>query len=101
MINLYDDSSSQPEEPRDPAWLRWLKFASIIVIPAVFLGLAFCGVAYFKEYNRARYHMAEAAQQTEDQVTGRLRTTFFLGAVIGGGLGLGYVIRCIIRKVDP
>jgi hypothetical protein len=33
---------AEPGEPRDAAWLRWVKFASLVIVPAVVFGLGFC-----------------------------------------------------------
>ena len=90
-----------PEEPRDPMWLRWLKFASIIFIMAVlFGGLAWC-TNYYREYNHVRYNRTDALRETGDQVISSMKTWFWTGAGIGGGIGLIYVVRCIIKKADP
>jgi hypothetical protein len=92
---------SEPEEPRDPAWLRWLKFASIVLIPAVGCGLVLFGVDYFAQYQRMRIDSTHALQDTGMRMTNEFRNYFIAGACIGGGAGLFYVIRCIVRKVDP
>jgi hypothetical protein len=90
-----------PDEPRDPAWLRWLKFLAIILIPAVFVGLVFFGVGFLIEYHTAKYGPSTAVNSTGDEVTTRLKHFFECGAAFGGLCGLFYVIRCLIRKVDP
>lgn len=94
----YDIYGSEPE-PRDPVWLRWLKFASIVFILAVGCGLLVFGADYFAQYKKM--DVARAAQETGMGLTYRYRNDFFSGAGIGGAMGLVYVIRCIIRKVDP
>jgi hypothetical protein len=89
-------------EPRDAAWLRWLKYLSLIVLPTVVFGLGFLFEDYFLESNgqtyRQRQHAASAVQH--DSVSS-MKLRFIIGASLGGGIGLIYVIRCIIRKVDP
>jgi len=99
--NRHTYDSDEPQEPRDPAWLRWLKFASLILIPALGCGLALFGVDYYIQYKRMDLDPSHALQQTGMGLTYQFRDFFIVGACIGGGLGLFYVIRCIIRKVDP
>ena len=90
-----------PDEPRDPLWLRWLKFLTIIFIPAVFVGLICFGVGFLIEYHTAKYGPSATVDPTGDGVTARLRHFFECGAAFGGLFGLFYVIRCLIRKIDP
>ena len=77
--------SDDPVGTKDAWWLRWLKYASIVLVPAIVLG----GILFFIGLN--------ARIDTGDSMKFR----FWLGAGIGGGLGVIYVVRCIIRKVDP
>ena len=79
--NMADD----PDVLRDAWWLRWLKYVAIILVPAIIFG-----VAGFLIGLNARY-----------DTNGSMKFRFWLGAGIGGGLGLIHVVRCIIRKVDP
>lgn len=90
-----------PDEPRDPGWLRWLKFLTIILIPAFFVGLICFGVGFLIEYHMAKHFPAAAIDAPADQVTKTLKHFFECGAAFGGLFGLLYVIRCLIRKVDP
>ena len=82
---LNADMANDPEVPRDAWWLRWLKFVSIILVPAIVLGLAVFFIGLSPRYDTA--------------VSMKFR--FGLGASIGGGLGFIYVVRCLIQKVDP
>jgi len=63
--------------------LRWLKCISIIAVPALILGFGFL----FEDHNY--------------DTIGSMMFRFWLGAGIGGGLGMIYIVRCMVRKVDP
>lgn len=97
------DSQPDPEIPRDGWWLRWLKFVALIFTLAVIAGLAFFGEGYLAEYHQAqRTYDAKLANADAGQDTIKeMKFRFWLGAGIGGGLGVIYVGRCLIRKVDP
>ncbi len=82
---LSSDPPAEADAPRDAWWLRWLKYVAIILVPALALGGAIFFIGMSPRY--------------DTNVTMKFR--FWLGAGIGGGLGLLYVVRCIIRKVDP
>ena len=89
-------------EPRDATWLRWLKYLSIITLPALIFGLGFLFEDYFLESSGKTYYqrqLAESRVQRESVHSMKLR--FLIGAGLGGGLGLIYVVRCITRRVDP
>lgn len=90
----YDDDT-----PRDEWWLRWLKFASVILVPAVVLGFGF----FFADL--AMKSKGGVSSRTErlkkDETVDKMKLKFWLGAGIGGGLGLMYVAKCIARNEDP
>jgi hypothetical protein len=93
---------SDPDAVRDAWWLRWLKFASIIVVPAVILGMGFLFENYIEQSNADtsyRRHVAE--RQVEHDTINGMKFRFWAGASVGGGLGLIYVVRCIVRRADP
>jgi hypothetical protein len=77
------DEPTDPDAPRDASWLRWLKCISIIAVPALILGFGFL----FEDHNY--------------DTIGSMMFRFWLGAGIGGGLGMIYIVRCMVRKVDP
>ena len=94
--------ANDPDEPRDPAWLRWSKFVSIMFICAVVFGAVFAFADYFKQYNaRNDYERARAERRVEHDSMGDLKFRFFLGGGIGAAIGGIYVVRCLVRKVDP
>jgi len=99
---LDSDPSPDEDSPRDAWWLRWLKYISIITVPAIILGLGFLFASYFGQHQAGSYSQrAEARQQVEQDTISSMKWRFGIGAGLGGGLGLIYVARCIIRKVDP
>lgn len=93
---------TEPGEERDPGWLRWAKFISIIVLPAVLLGfVAFCEY-YLEQYQSAKADLNGAAlDRAEGDLWQPMKVRIAIGGVIGGGLGMIYVVRCLVRKVDP
>ncbi len=100
---LNADTKADPETPRDVWWLRWLKFVSLIFTLAVIVGLGFFGEGYLEEYHQAQrsYDAVVANAYTGQDTIKEMKFRFWLGAGIGGGLGVIYVVRCFIRKVDP
>lgn len=90
---LDSDPNADADAPRDVWWLRWLKFVSVIAVPAIVLGLGFLFTGFGDESSSIRL--------TEEEFSAAMKFNFWLGAGIGGGLGMIYVARCIVRKVDP
>jgi hypothetical protein len=92
---------NDPAEPRDPLWLRSLKFAAIVFVLAFIFGLFAVSFDYLSQYRESQADERMSAHLTQKDVTHELRNWFLTGAGIGGGLGLIYVVQCIFRKVDP
>jgi hypothetical protein len=89
-------------KPKDAAWLRWLKYLSLIIFPALIFGLGFLFEDYFLESNGQTYRQRQrAASGVQHESVRSMKLRFIIGAGLGGGLGLVYVVRCIRRKVDP
>jgi hypothetical protein len=92
----------EPGEPRDPTWLRWVKFSAVIIVPAVLLGLGLLFVDYVTQFSGNSYYERQRAERrVEHDSVQAMKWRFVIGSCIGGGLGLVYVVRCIVRKVDP
>jgi len=89
------------DEPRDPTWLRWAKFASIITFLAIFFGLVWFGWEFFTAYGQARTNLSAATKNTQDDMFQIACRHSLIAAAVGGGLGLLYVAKCIIKRVDP
>jgi len=89
-------------EPRDPTWLRWLKYVSIVALPALIFGLGFLFEDYFLKSGGKTYYQRQLAERNvqRDSVSS-MKLRFIVGAGLGGSLGLIYVIRCLRRRVDP
>src|SRR5215472_16425765 len=95
-------SKNDPDEPRPPTWLKWMEFAAIIIGPAIVFGLAFAFGDYIAQFSTHDYyhqHLAEKSVQHDTMTAFKWR--FIIGAGVGAALGSIYVVRCIIRKVDP
>ena len=94
--------------PRDPIWLRWAKFLSIIVVAGVLLGAIFAFSIYvaavvdvvsaFTSRHNSLHRVATEVSRDNPHV---FLLRFIVGTCIGSVLGLIYVIRCLIKRVDP
>ena len=99
---LREPDADEPDVPRDPLWLRSVKFAAIVVFAAVVIGGIFAFSVYFVQFTGHTSLEREQAQRVADkdsqeQLFGR----FLIGACVGGGCALIYVVRCLIKGVDP
>lgn len=89
-------------EPKDAAWLRWLKYLSLITFPALVFGLGFLLEDYFLQSGGSTYSQRQLAERhTRRDSVDSMKLRFIIGAGLGGGLGFIYVIRCAVRKIDP
>ncbi len=96
------DLSADADSPRDTWWLRWLKFSSIIAVAAIVLGLGFLFEDYIEQYHADAFYQRDMAQRRVERDTiSSMKFRFWLGVGVGGGLGMVYVARCIVRRVDP
>lgn len=99
---LKPPSKNDPDEPRPPAWLRWVEFGALIVGPAIVFGLAFAFGDFIAQFSAHHHYQQElAAQRVQHDTMGAFKWRFIIGAGIGAALGTVYVVRCIVRKVDP
>jgi len=99
---LDSNPATDADAPRDSWWLRWLKFLSLIILPAIVLGLGFLFEDYVEQYRAdTSYRRSVATQRVERDTTAGMKFRFGIGACVGGGLGVLYVARCLIRKTDP
>ena len=91
-----------PDEPRPPTWLKWMEFGALIIGPAIFLGLAFAFGDYLAQFSgHGRYQQELVEKRVEYDTMAAFKLRFIIGAGVGAALGVVYVVRCIIRKVDP
>ena len=107
-------SDEEADSPRDSVFMRWLKFAAIIVVLALLTG-GFFGIsiyvgavrssARFDLDHSARYHISGNAQHNlavaESDTGQAFKQRFYVGSFIGGAVGVFYVIRCLVRREDP
>jgi hypothetical protein len=107
LSDVIDDAldftpTNDPDEPRDPAWLRWSKFAAIMFVCAVLFAAVFGFEDYVEQYSaRNDYQRTRAEKRVEHDSMGDLKFRMFLGGGFGAAIGGIYVVRCLIRKVDP
>jgi len=88
---------------RDSLALRWAKFFSIIIVPAVILGSIFAFEEYQTKKARGVIMVREivAKEVFEKDPFDSIRVRFVIGASVGSCIGTIFVIRCLVRKVDP
>ena len=97
---LDSDPASDPSSARDVWWLRWLKYLSIIAVPAIVLGLGFLFEDYIEQSRgETSYQRHQAQRRVEHDSIDSMKFRFWIGASVGGGLGMIYVVRCIVRGV--
>lgn len=87
---------------KDSPWLTWLKFLSLILFPALVFGVGFLLEDYFLESGGKTHSQRQLAERNvqRDSVSS-MKLRFLIGAGLGGSLGVIYVVRCMLRKVDP
>ena len=97
------------DEPRDSTGMRWAKFVAIVVVAGVLMGMLFGFSVHVVAWNTylhsGRIHttrveerkMQPAAEDTRHEFALR----FLAGGCLGGLIGLGYVIRCLVKDEDP
>jgi hypothetical protein len=94
--------TSDSDSSRDIWWLRWLKYISIITVPAIVLGLGFLFYDYMEQYRAETVSQRDrASRNVEHDSIDSMKFRFCMGAGVGGGLGMIYVVRCMVRRVDP
>jgi hypothetical protein len=99
---LKPPAQNDPDEPRPPAWLKWMEFSALVIGPAVVFGLAFAFGDYITQFStHDHYHQALAEKGVQHDTMTAFKWRFIIGAGIGAALGAVYVVRCIVRKVDP
>jgi hypothetical protein len=99
---LKPPAPNDPDEPRPPTWLKWTEFVALVIGPSIFLGLAYAFGSYLSQFstqNNYQQHLAE--QRVQHDTMAAFKWRFIIGAGFGAALGAIYVVRCIVRKVDP
>jgi hypothetical protein len=74
---------SNPGEPRDKPWLRWLKFASVVILPAVVVGLGFLFEDYvMRAAGKTYYQRQRAENRVEHDSMRSMKLRFLVGSCI-------------------
>lgn len=106
MFETADQAAFGPHRPdqdgpRDPAWLRWAKFVSIIVVAALVVGVCFALVDYTMQFSSNWHDRSLAERRIQSDTWDAMRTRFWFGTCIGGGFGVTYVIKCLFKNLEP
>ena len=92
----------EDEVQRDSAWLRWVKPFSIILIPAIVLGVIFALAIYVRQYTAySEFGRAVARGWVKLDTWDWFRRRFVLGACAGAAFALLYVIQRHLRNRVP
>jgi hypothetical protein len=90
------------EEQRDSAWLRWVKPFSIILVPALVLGLVFALRDYVRQYTATtEFGRAVARGWVKLDTWDWMWRRFVEGACAGAAFGLLYKIQWYFRNRCP
>ena len=93
---------AEDEEQRDSAGLRWVKLFSIILVPAIVLGVVFALANYVRQYTATlEFDRAAARGCVQLDTWDWFRRRFVLGACAGAAFGLLYVIQRNLRNRVP
>ena len=109
MFDEATDEAAQPtfgtrpaEDHRDSAWLRWVKPFSIILVPAIVLGLAFALRDYVRQYTATtEFGRAAARGWVKLDTWDWFWRRFVEGACAGAAFGLLYKIQWNLRNRCP
>ena len=100
-----DASGTRPaedEEQGDSAWLRWVKLFSIILVPAIALGVVFALGDYVRQYTATfQFDRALARGWVKLDTWDWMRRRFVLGACAGAAFGLLYKLQWHLRNRVP
>lgn len=92
---------AEDDEQRDSAWLRWLKLFSIILVPAIVLGVVFALRDYVRQSATTQFNRAVARGFVQLDTREWFRIRFVLGACVGAAFGLLYLFRRSAGKLVP
>jgi hypothetical protein len=92
----------EDEEQRDSAWLRRVKLFSIILVPAIVLGVVFALGDYVRQYTATlQFDRAVARGFVQLDTWDWFRRRFVQGVCAGAAFGLLYVIQRNLRNRVP
>lgn len=93
---------AEDEEQRHSAWLRRLKLLSIILVPAIVLGVVFALGDYIRQYTATlEFDRAVARGWVQLDTWDWFRRRFVQGVCAGAAFGLIYVIQRNLRNRVP
>jgi hypothetical protein len=101
---------SDDEGPRQHPVMRWLNFVVIMIVLGGIIAGLMAWWTYSSETNTGmssrsvRYNGQDATPITDErwnEIKGDCRRSAFLGFGIGAALGACYMVRCLVRGVDP
>jgi hypothetical protein len=93
---------AEDEEPRDSAWLRWVKPFSIILVPAIVLGVVFALGDYVRQYTATmQFDRAVARGWVKLDTWDWFWRRFLQGVCAGAAFGLLYKIQWHLRNRCP
>jgi hypothetical protein len=85
-----------------PDWLHWVKLFSIILVPAIVLGLIFAFGDYVRQYTASmQFDRAVAQGWVKLDTWDWMRRRFVQGACAGAAFGLLYKIQWNLRNRVP
>jgi hypothetical protein len=108
-------SGEAADSLRDSVILRWAKFVSIVVVSALLMGGLFViSIHVVALYSATKFAMQEPYRNSTPIGASRhdievsrsdtpkaMQQRFYIGSVVGGAVGIFYVIRCLVRREDP
>ena len=108
-VSLAAAEAPENNESRDSLGMRWAKFVAIMVVAGVLLGLlagfSIHVVAWNTYVHLKHIHASRAEervmQPAADDTRHEFAIRFLAGGCLGGLIGLGYVIRCLVKDEDP
>ena len=88
---------AQDEEQKDSAWQRWVKLFSIILVPAIVLGVVFALGDYIRQNTgTSEFRRAVARGFVQLDTWEWMRSRFVQGACAGAAFGL---VHHILRRI--
>jgi hypothetical protein len=92
-----DRAAYENEGQRDSVAMRWAKFTSVIFMFSLLFAAGFALEDYYLKF----VGIDRQSDIVEVDTYSKLKFRFYLGGAIGAGLGIAYVVRCLVRDQDP
>lgn len=108
IVDALGEALKDPDDdegPRDSIIGRWAKFVVIMVaLGLVVGGLAAAWTYNFPSSSNFRHRRPDMTPMTDQQwndLKHDVRRNAIVGFVLGAAIGGSYVIKCLVRGVDP